>query len=341
MMIKKHRAAFLTILFCAAASSHAYAAATVGASGLKVVAHLAGPDGGWDLATVDPDTRRLYLAHGSVVTAVDLDTGKVTPELIHGVRLHDVVGIKGTGRAASTNGDPNTVTIFEGADGKVVGEVPTGGKGPDALIQDPASGLLYVMNHRSGDIAVIDPAALKLVANIPVGGALELAVIDGKGRLYVNVEDKNEIASVDLATRKVIAHIPLKDCDGPTGLAYDPKTDILLASCDGVAKAVSARAGKEVASLKIGHGPDTVMFDPERSQFLVPARDGTLSVIAEESRGLKVIDTVTTQTGSRTGAVDPKTGRVYLPAVKYGPPAAAGGRPTTVPGTFEFLVLER
>jgi len=42
-----------------------------------------------------------------------------------------------------------------------------------------------------------------------------------------------------------------------------------------------------------------------------------------------------------TGAVDPKTGRVYLPTAEYILPVPAGQRPTTKPGTFQVLVLDR
>ena len=54
-----------------------------------------------------------------------------------------------------------------------------------------------------------------------------------------------------------------------------------------------------------------------------------------------VIDTIPTQTGARTGAVDPKTGRIYLPTAEYNLPAPAGQRPTTKPGTFVVLELDR
>lgn len=317
-------------------------AQAAGPSGLEVINRLPGPDGTWDLLAVDQDARRLYVAHSSVVTAVDLDSGTVTPALVHGVRLHGVVPLKGTGNVAVVSGTDNTVIIFEGASGKVLGTVSTGGKDADAIAQDPATGLLYVMNHDSGDIGIIDPAALKLIGTIVVGGALELTTVDGKGRLYVNVEDKNEVVAVDLATRKVAARIPLKGCEAPTGIAYDPHSDLLVSACDGVAAVVNGRTGKHVATITTGDGADTVMFDAAHNQFLVPnGASGTLSVIAEDPNGgVKLIDSVKTQISARTGALDTKTGHVYLPAAKL-MPAVGGGRPTPAPGTFEILVLGR
>ena len=39
------------------------------------------------------------------------------------------------------------------------------------------------------------------------------------------------------------------------------------------------------------------------------------------------------------GTVDPSSGSVYLPAAKFGPPPAAGGRPAIIPGSVELLVV--
>ena len=49
-----------------------------------------------------------------------------------------------------------------------------------------------------------------------------------------------------------------------------------------------------------------------------------------------VVQTLTTQIGARTGAVDPKTGVVYLPTATY---TLQGGIPTVTPGTFQVLVV--
>ena len=94
--------------------------------------------------------------------------------------------------------------------------------------------------------------------------------------------------------------------------------------------------------MKIGGFPDAVIYDPSRQLAFVPtALDGTLSVIAlDGTDDNTIVDTIPTQTGARTGAVDPKTGRIYLPTAEYGP-FEAGKRPQPKPGTFQILVLDR
>jgi hypothetical protein len=83
------------------------------------------------------------------------------------------------------------------------------------------------------------------------------------------------------------------------------------------------------------------MFDPQRRLVFVPAADsGTLSVIAVRSAtDISVVQTLPTQVGTRLGAVDVSSGRVYLPTAKFGPPVPPSPYPSVVPGTFEILVV--
>jgi hypothetical protein len=145
-----------------------------------------------------------------------------------------------------------------------------------------------------------------------------------------------------VAGRKVIAHYPLKGCEGPTGLALARAAGVLISSCaNGVAKVIRASDGADLGDIPIGKGPDTVMYDEGRRLAFIPCgRDGVLEVVAASDAGhVKLVGTVKTELGARTGAVDPKTGRIYLPTAKYDLSQAASGRFPTVPGSFVILVV--
>jgi hypothetical protein len=44
--------------------------------------------------------------------------------------------------------------------------------------------------------------------------------------------------------------------------------------------------------------------------------------------------------GTRTGTLDPATGKIYSMAAKFdAPPATAGGRPQALQSSFEVLVI--
>ncbi|MDE2475400.1 MAG: YncE family protein, partial [Alphaproteobacteria bacterium] len=192
-----------------------------------------------------------------------------------------------------------------------------------------------------GDSTVIDPIARKVVGTIPIGGDLEFPVADGKGKVFVNIEDKNQIGVIDTKTKKVLTRYTLKDCDGPTGQAYDAADNYLISSCDGTAKILKADTGAEVASLKIANQPDAVIFDAQRKLAFIPCRTpGVLEVISLANPAKPVVvQHLQTQLGTRTGTIDPATGKIYMMAAKFGAPATAGGRPQALESTYDVLVV--
>ena len=332
----------LSALALLAGAAAADASPATGASGLKVVARIAGPDGGWDYASFDPARRRVYVAHGSSVMMIDADSGKVTADFAAGAHLHAVVPVPGTDLIVTTNSGDDTARVLAAADGKLIASIPTA-KGPDGATFDPSTGMVMVIDGDSGEVTMVDAKAGKAVGSIKVGDSLEFPAADGKGRLYVNVEDKNQVAVVDIAARKAIARYPLGDCHGPTGLALVAGNRLISACANGVAKILDAASGREIASLKIGPRPDSVLYDADRGFAYIPsALTGTLAVIALAGKADNtIIDSVATQAGARTGAVDPKTGRIYLPTAQFVLPVPAGHRPAPKPGTFQVLVLGR
>jgi DNA-binding beta-propeller fold protein YncE len=312
-----------------------------GPSGLTIVAKIAGPDGGWDYASFDGARRRVYVAHGVKVMSIDADSGAANPDFAAGAHLHAVLPIPGTDLILTTNGADNSAKILNAADGKLIASVATG-KDPDGAVFDPSSGLAIVVNGDAGMVSLVDAKAAKVVDTITVGAGLEFPAVDGKGKLYVNIEETNEIAAIDIASRKVLGRYPMPGCKGPTGLALTADNHLISACANGVAKIVDAASGHEIASFTIGARPDAVLLDSGRGFAYIPsAMSGTLAVIALSGPGANtIVDTVPTQRGARTGTVDLKTGKIYLPTAQYGAPVA-GQKPEPKPGTFQVLVLAR
>src|SRR3954453_22136641 len=138
--------ALLTVPLCAAAP----------APKLGIVERISGPDGGWDLLSVDSDRPRLLVARSAGVMTVDLSTGAVTPRFVPGARLHAVLAVPGSNIGLATSGQANAAILFDTATGAVRAQVPTGAN-PDAAIYDPASRDVWVMNAKDGTVSVIDP----------------------------------------------------------------------------------------------------------------------------------------------------------------------------------------
>ena len=189
-----------------------------------------------------------------------------------------------------------------------------------------------------------------MVGTIDLGGAPEQAVTDGKGHLYVDLEDKDSIAAVDAKTLTVTATYSLAGkCGGPGGLAFDVKNHILFAACHDpqVMTILSSEDGKIITTLPIGNGTDGATFNPKTMEAFSSQRDGTLTVIKENSPTDFVVEqNVQTMTGTKTLTLDSKTSHIVLIAAEFGPTPAPppgggrGGRAPMLPDTFTILRWE-
>ncbi len=334
---KKPFALTLAALAAAVCSS----AMAQAAPGYAVTARIPGADGGWDYASVDPDLGRLYVARANSVMMVDLATSKVTDALAPAQRSHEVLPIDHGAIVAQTDGTSGRLRFIDTATGAVTAQVATGTK-PDFAYLDAATGLIVVMNPGSDTVALVDPKMHAVVRTIKVPGGLEAGGSDGHGHAFVNLEDASALAEIDLNAGTLLRTIPLTGCEGPTGLAMlAGGTRVMSACANGVATVVDAATGKLVQTLAVGKGPDAVIDDPARGLVFVPAgQAGTLTEIAvADPANFHVVATIPTQVGARTGALDPRTGKIYLPAATMMPAAPGEHHASAKPGSFVVLVV--
>jgi YVTN family beta-propeller protein len=317
--------------------------AAAAAPSYQVTGAIPGPDGGWDYASVDAANHTLYVAHGDVAMAVDLAHGNAVRSLGTIAKAHAVLPIPNTDILLVSSAKDDSVRLLDTVDGHELAKIEVGSD-PDAAFYDPASGHALVMNAKGGTVSIIDVAARKVVSTITLKAGLEFGVMGEGKMLFVNNEDANEIETASLASNKPGPAIAMPGCEGPTGLGYDAATHQLISACaNGKAVVVDAKTRKVVRLLDIGKGPDAVIMDTARRLAFIPCgRDGTISVVAlDGATGAKVIGTITSEVGARTGALDPATGTLYLPTARFGPPSTAGGRPVAVPGSFHVAVVMR
>ena len=105
---------------------------------------------------MDPDADRVYASHGTVVEVVDPKAGKVVGQItqLHGV--HGIAVAPEFGKGFITNGQSNSVTIFDLKTLAKVGE-PQTGQNPDSVCFEPKTKHIFTFNGRSSDSTAIDP----------------------------------------------------------------------------------------------------------------------------------------------------------------------------------------
>ncbi|MGO9260529.1 MAG: YncE family protein [Bryobacteraceae bacterium] len=321
------------------------AVAAFAAEGYKVLNKIKiGGTGGWDYTAVDSAAGRIYASHGNVVEVVDVNAGKVVGQIqqLHGV--HGIAIATDLGKGFISNGQSNSVTVFDLKSLEKTGE-PATGQNPDAICYEPMTKRVFTFNGRSSDSTAIDAKTNEIAGTFKLGGKPEFCAADGAGKIYNNLEDTSEAIEIDAAKLTVLRRTSLAPADGPSGLAIDAKNKKLFSVCGNKMMAViDIPTMKVIATPAIGTGPDAAGFDPGMGLAFSSNGEGTLTIVKLVNGKYDAVDTVTTERGARTMTVDTKLHRVYLLAAEYGPTPEAKegqkrGRPPVLPDSFHVLVV--
>jgi DNA-binding beta-propeller fold protein YncE len=317
---------------------------------LKKVPLGAAPGGGeyFDYLTVDPEARRVYVSHGTEVKVVDADSAAVVGTISGLKRCHGIALVRELSKGFITDGDAAKVVVFDIATLKVTGEIKTEADA-DSIIYDPASKLVFSFNGEPHTVSVIDPAKGALVKSLPLGGGPEFATADGKGMVYGNLEDKNEVVAIDSRTLTIKSRWPVAPAGAPTALAMDTEHRRLFSAGRNpqMLVLIDAGSGKVIQSLPITAGADANVYEPETQLVFASTRDGMVHIFHEDSSDkLSEVETLKTEYGAKTMALDPKTHKIFLTTADFTPAAAPTAkepnpRRRPVPGTFRLLIYGR
>jgi hypothetical protein len=312
-----------------------------------------GGDGGFDYVWADSAARKVYISRSGPnarITVFNLDTLEPAG-VIPNTGGHGAVVSTKSGHGFATT---NPVLMFDSQTLAPIKTVDTGGN-PDGFYYDSFNDRVYILSHQSPNLSALNASDGSIAGTVDIGGATEQTVGDGKGHIYADVEDKGNIAVIDAKTMMVTAHYDLQGKGGTcAGLAMDVTNRILFASCRDPQNMVILNAddGKILAALPIGMGTDGTVFNPQTMEAFSSQRDGTLTIVKENSPTSFVVEqTVRTMTSAKTLTLDSKTGHILLIGAEYGPPPAqpatpptggGGGRgaqPPMIPDSFAILMV--
>jgi hypothetical protein len=307
-----------------------------------------GGEGRWDYFEVDQATHRVFLPRGTHVMVLDPE-GKLLDDIQGLQGAHGIVFAPEFKRAFTTNGDTKSVSILDPDALKIIAEVKLTDREPDGILYDPASKRVFTFNEEpASDSTAIDAATGKIVGSVALPDKAETAQADGIGHVYVNIEDKAELSEFDSKTLKVLHTWPLAPCKTPTGLSIDVAHKRLFAGCrSGVLAVVDYTTGKVVATWAIGQGVDATRFDPKTQLVFASCGDGTITVAHEDTPDKYTkVQTINTERGARTMALDEGNHNVYTVTSDFGPAPAPTKeephpRPTVISSTVRLLIYGR
>jgi DNA-binding beta-propeller fold protein YncE len=284
--------------------------------------------GGWDLLVVDDRARRVYISHSTEVDVLDADTGKAVGTIENTPGVHGIALAPELSRGFVTAGKGDFVLIFDLKTLQTISKVNTGRK-PDAVVFDPATNRVFVMNGDGASVTAIDAGTGTAAGTIELGGGPEFSVADGKGSLWVNLEDQSQLVRIDTRTMKIADRWPVAPCQQPSSMAIDPQNRRLFLGCrNRVMAVVDADTGRVVVTYPIGDHVDSSAFDSTAKLVFHSTGDGNVAVFHQDSPdSYAFLENVPTLAGSKTMALDAKTHRLFVPALRS--------------GDFSVLVLDR
>jgi YVTN family beta-propeller protein len=340
-------AVFAVTLIMALAIVVVAAPQTAGYHLLKTIPLAAAPGGGeyFDYVAFDDLARRVYVSHGTEMVVLDADSLAVIGTISGLQKCHGVALVSDLGKGFITDSGTQQVVVFDLKTLKTTGAIKTY-PDADSIVYDQVSKLVFSFNGDSKNVAVIDPVKETVIKTIDLGGGPEFAVADGQGTVYDNNEETSEVVAIDSHTLTIKSRWPVAPAGGPTALAMDRVHRRLFSSGrkPQMTVMINADTGAVIQSFPISAGVDASAFDPDTGMLFVSTRAGMLHIFHEDSPDkLSEVETVTTEYGAKTMALDPKTHRVFLSTADFDPPTAPTDAqphpgPKVKPGTFRLLV---
>jgi hypothetical protein len=150
----------------------------------------------------------------------------------------------------------------------------------------------------------------RTIAELALPGRPRWALYDReRDRVYANIRDPAQIAVID-PERLVIEGTFQVPGEGPHGLWLDSGR-LFCAADSGDLIALECTSGEVLASLPLPGAPDVLMHDPDLKRLYVAIGDPGV-VASFDTESLDHLETVETESGAHTMALDPVAHRLYV-----------------------------
>lgn len=160
-------------------------------------------------------------------------------------------------------------------------------KGPgDDWVVSSDSALLFVSMPEIGEVAVVETASWKVIANIPVGVGARRLALQADGRyLWVAVDGGTTpgVAAIDTATLQRAAFIPTVGGVQDLTLSSDDATLYVAHREAGKVSVVDVRSTQKIREVTVGRRPISLDYSKLAAAAFVACEDGTIAVVDAES----------------------------------------------------------
>ena len=283
---------------------------------LRLIANIPLPHVGGriDHLAFDAARQRLFVAALGNDTVEVIDTSR-NAHLRSIVGFHEPQGVAvlpDLGAVAIANGDTGTLQLVDASTLEAKWTITIGGDA-DNVRYDAAAKQVFVAYV--GGIAIVDPAAGRVVRRIQINSHPESFQLESEGsRLFANLPGGSELVVADRRSAAVVARWPTGACQANYPMALDEPSHRLFVGCRRPASLAvfDTATGKPLGSIPAVGDTDDLFYDAMRQRFYVIGGEGFVDVVQRNGDAMRRITRVPTRDGARTGTWVAAEGRLYV-----------------------------
>lgn len=209
------------------------------------------------------------------------------------------------------------------------------GNSPVAVVANPATGNIYVVNSASDSVSVINAATNALTATVNTGANPVAAAVNPlTNMIYVANGASNNITVINGATNATTT-VTNPNAIGPVAVAVDSLTNRVYVANGGSnnVTVINGNGNTVVGTVGVGSNPTSVVVNPATNRVFVGNRgSGNVSVINGANN--TVVATVTTGTNPISLSLNTATNTIYVANNGSANLTAINGASNTVAATI-------
>jgi YVTN family beta-propeller protein len=180
------------------------------------------------------------------------------------------------------------------------------------LAYDTARGEVFVANHASDNVSVINDTMNTVVATVPVpNGPSALAYDSATGEVFVTADNPDNVSVINDSTNAEVTTLAVGGT--PNGVAYDSGKREVFVAIDGpnTVSVISDMTDAVVASIEVGFEPTDVAYDSGKGEiFVTNSNSNSVSVISDTTN--TVVANIPVRSYPEGAAYDSARGEVFV-----------------------------
>ncbi|HET8637590.1 MAG TPA: cytochrome D1 domain-containing protein, partial [Acidobacteriaceae bacterium] len=203
---------------------------------------------------------------GHQILVIDLPSRKIVGHIdfSHGVRPHFPLFDPSSGLLYVTTELSNSVTVIDPRTRKIIGSIPTGQPQSHMLAISHNGKRGYTANVGPGTVSVLDLAARKTIAVIPVSAKVQRISVSADDKLvFTSDQTTPQLVVIDTATNKVKTRVALPGLGYGTAATRDGRWLLVAVPSTNQVAVVDLKTMRVARNITVPAAPQEILIRPD------------------------------------------------------------------------------